>query len=46
MSVDVKICGLKTPATVTAAVDAGAFMLGFNFYAKSPRYLTLLWPGN
>nr|WP_298685792.1 phosphoribosylanthranilate isomerase [uncultured Dongia sp.] len=40
MSVDVKICGLKTPATVTAAVDAGAFMLGFNFYAKSPRYLT------
>ena len=40
MSVAVKICGLKTPATVTAAVDGGAFMLGFNFYAKSPRYLT------
>jgi phosphoribosylanthranilate isomerase len=40
MSVDVKICGLKTPATVTAAVEAGAFMLGFNFFAKSPRYLT------
>lgn len=40
MSVDVKICGLKTPAAVTAAVDAGAFMVGFVFYAKSPRYLT------
>ena len=40
MAVAVKICGLKTPATVTAAVDGGAAMLGFNFYAKSPRYLT------
>jgi phosphoribosylanthranilate isomerase len=40
MPADVKICGLKMPATVTAAVDAGAFMVGFNFYARSPRYLT------
>ena len=40
MSIAVKICGLQTPATVTAAVDGGAAMLGFNFYAKSPRYLT------
>lgn len=39
MPVDVKICGLKTPATVKAAVDAGTSMVGFNFYAKSPRYL-------
>lgn len=40
MPVDVKICGLKTPATVAAAIDAGTSMVGFNFYAKSPRYLT------
>ncbi|MBK8160790.1 MAG: phosphoribosylanthranilate isomerase [Rhodospirillaceae bacterium] len=40
MSVAVKICGLKTPDTVRAAVDGAAAMLGFNFYAKSPRYLT------
>lgn len=40
MAVDVKICGLKTPETVNAAVDAGAFMIGFNFFARSPRFLT------
>lgn len=38
--VDAKICGLKTPETVDAAVAGGAFMLGFNFFAKSPRYVT------
>jgi phosphoribosylanthranilate isomerase len=37
MSVRVKICGLSTPETVRAAVDAGADYLGFVFYAKSPR---------
>ncbi len=40
MSVDVKICGLKTPLSVKAAVDAGAFMVGFVFYAKSSRCVT------
>ena len=35
----VKICGLKTPETVSAAVDAGARYVGFNFYPPSPRYL-------
>lgn len=40
MSLDVKICGLRTPAAVTAAVDGGAFMVGFVFFAKSPRCLT------
>ena len=34
----VKICGLKTPETVRAAVDAGASYIGFNFFATSPRY--------
>jgi len=36
----VKICGLKTPQSVTAAVDAGATHLGFVFFPKSPRHLT------
>ena len=40
MSVPVKICGLIEPATVAAAVDAGALYLGFNFFPKSPRYVT------
>ena len=36
----VKICGLRTPADVTAAAQAGASYLGFNFYPASPRALT------
>lgn len=35
-----KICGLKTAETVDAAINGGAFMIGFNFFARSPRYLT------
>lgn len=38
--VRVKICGLSTPETVAAAVEAGADYLGFNFYPRSPRYVT------
>jgi phosphoribosylanthranilate isomerase len=37
----VKICGLIESASITAAVDAGARYLGFNFFPKSPRYVTL-----
>lgn len=37
MPADVKICGLSTPETVTAALDAGADLVGFVFYPKSPR---------
>jgi phosphoribosylanthranilate isomerase len=37
MPVDVKICGLSTPETVTAALDGGADLVGFVFYPKSPR---------
>lgn len=37
----VKTCGLKTPQSVTAAVDAGADYLGFIHYPPSPRHLTL-----
>jgi phosphoribosylanthranilate isomerase len=35
-----KICGLSTPETVKAALDGGAGLLGFVFFAKSPRYVT------
>jgi phosphoribosylanthranilate isomerase len=39
MSVMVKICGIRTCEDALAAVEAGADMLGFNFYPPSPRYL-------
>ena len=34
-----KICGLKTPEAVAAAVAGGAAYLGFVFFGKSPRNL-------
>lgn len=37
MTIVAKICGLKTPETVRAAIDGGAGLIGFNFYARSPR---------
>jgi len=36
----IKICGLSTPETVDAAVDAGATHIGFNLYEPSPRSIT------
>jgi phosphoribosylanthranilate isomerase len=41
MSLIVKICGLSTPETLDAAVDAGADMVGFVFFPPSPRHLGL-----
>ena len=32
----VKICGLSTPATLEAALDAGADMVGFVFFPEEP----------
>jgi len=37
MSVLAKICGLKTPEAVGAAVAGGASLVGFVFYSRSPR---------
>jgi phosphoribosylanthranilate isomerase len=35
-----KICGVKTPEAIAAALAGGAAYLGFNFFEKSPRYVT------
>lgn len=38
--VDVKICGLSTLESVDAAIDAGADLVGFVFYPRSPRNIS------
>jgi phosphoribosylanthranilate isomerase len=40
MNPAIKICGLSTPETLAAALNAGAAMVGFIFFAKSPRHVT------
>lgn len=37
----IKICGLSTPETLAVALDAGADMVGFVRFPKSPRHVTL-----
>ena len=36
----IKICGITHEQGAAAALDAGANALGFNFYPRSPRYVT------
>jgi len=38
---EVKICGLKTAEALDAALDAGADLVGFVHFPKSPRHLAL-----
>ncbi len=40
MDVKVKVCGVTNAADARGAVAAGADMLGFIFFPKSPRYVT------
>ena len=41
MPLKVKICGLKTPEAVEVALESGADLVGFVFFAPSPRNLGL-----
>lgn len=41
MTVAVKICGLSTEETLEAALDAGADVVGFVSFPKSPRHVEL-----
>jgi phosphoribosylanthranilate isomerase len=41
MSIDVKICGLKDEASVDAAIEGGAAMIGFVFFPLSPRFISV-----
>lgn len=40
MPVEVKICGITSPAALAAAVEGGADYIGLNFYPPSPRYVS------
>ena len=37
MALSIKICGLRTPETLDAALDSGADLVGFVFFPPSPR---------
>lgn len=37
----IKICGIKTPALLEAAIESGADMIGFMHFERSPRHVDL-----
>ena len=37
----IKICGIKTPEILETAIDAGADMVGFMHFSRSPRHVTI-----
>lgn len=37
----IKVCGITSADDAQVALDAGANALGFNFYARSPRYVSI-----
>jgi len=41
MSISIKFCGLSQPADIAAAAEAGARYVGFVFFPKSPRAVSL-----
>jgi len=41
MKVAVKICGITDERGLTAAIDAGANFVGFVFFRRSPRFITV-----
>lgn len=41
MTLDIKICGLRTQETLDAALTNGASHIGFVFFEKSPRNISL-----
>jgi phosphoribosylanthranilate isomerase len=41
MPLSIKICGLKTPEALDVALESGADLVGFVFFAPSPRNLGL-----
>src|ERR1700674_5817429 len=41
MTVRVKICGVTRADDAVASIEAGADLIGLNFFAPSPRYLSI-----
>ena len=41
MTVRVKICGVTRADDAVASIEAGADFIGLNFFAPSPRYISI-----